>query len=144
MANPRKIVAYGEVLTKRATYKTDGVTILFDVTKVGGSVSANNNLAVTLSADNTVALCADADPVLGVLEKVEGDGMATIIVEGYVPFKKGNAATLTRNSKIIGALGAASAKGYVRNAAAATLAEVAVGVGKVQDVSDSVLVWVKF
>lgn len=103
------------------TYKIDNSTITYDATKAGGSSQAG--LAVTFSGDNTVALCADGDAVIGALILVESDGKCTVMVFGTMTLPGGASATLTRGSAIVGALGAAGAKGYIRSAASGTAAE---------------------
>lgn len=113
------------------TYKIDNSTILFDRTKANGS--AQVGLAVTLSAANTVALTADADEVIGKLIKVEGDNKATVMTEGTMELPGGDSATLTLGTKIVGDLGASSAKGYIRSAAAAVAAELLVARGRIEN-----------
>jgi hypothetical protein len=44
-------------------------------------------------------------------------------IEGGMTLPGGASATLTRGSAIVGALGASSAKGYIRSAASGTAAE---------------------
>jgi hypothetical protein len=68
--------------------------------------------AVTMSADDTVALAADADVVIGKLISVEADLKCSVRVHGYVTLPGGNGATLTRGLAIVGALNASSEKGY--------------------------------
>ena len=97
------------------TYKIDDSTITYDATKAGGS--AQVGLAVALSADDTVALCADGDAVLGKLILVESDDKCNVMTEGTMTLPGGNGATLTLGATIVGALGAASAKGYIRSGA---------------------------
>jgi len=121
MANPRKIVSNDGVDFGSATYQIDASTITYLATATGGSASVG--LAVTLSADDTVALAADGDAIEGKLLTVEADGICTVQVDGYCTFPGGSAATLTRGVNIVGALGAASAKGYIRAAASGTAAE---------------------
>ncbi|MGE0131869.1 MAG: hypothetical protein AB7U82_27615 [Blastocatellales bacterium] len=135
MANPRNIVSFEEIDVQYRAFKIDGVTITFDKTKSYGSDQAGKKLAVTLSADGTVALCADGDPIIGRLERVEGDNKATVAVNGCLGFLKGNGATVTRGAAIVGALGASSAKGYIRDAASGTAAELVKCRGVIYDVS---------
>lgn len=126
MANPRAIVAHDENNVKRDTFIIDNSTITYDKTKPFGSDQAGKQLAVTLSGNDTIALCADGDSILGILEKVEADNMAVVALLGggaFLGFKKGNGATVTRGTTIVGALGASSAKGFIRSAASGTAAE---------------------
>lgn len=142
MANPRNTVAYDDIRPVRATFIVDGTTITFDRDEDGGS--AQVGLAVNLSASKTVQLVGDAEPVLGQLELVEPDGKCTVRIGGVLTLKGGDSATLTPGSKIVGDLGAASAEGYVRSVAAATLAEVAVARGEILDAADATAVQVYF
>jgi len=123
MADPRNKVEFDDIGVVRATFKIDGVTIVYDATKTGGAASTMINKAVTLSADDTVALAADGDAIVGKLLSVESDSKAVVQVEGFCDLPGGDGATLTRGAAIVGALGAASAKGYVRAAASGTAAE---------------------
>ena len=135
MPNPRAITDKEGIDVRRATYSIDASTITYDKTKAFGSAQAGVNLAVTLSASDTVALVADGDAVLGLLESVEPDGKCTVAVAGHLKFKKGNAATVTNGKKIVGALGAASAKGYIRDVNTATAAELGKMRGIIEDTS---------
>src|SRR5690349_16278938 len=123
MADPRNKVEFKGLVPigdGDLTFKTDNSTILYDDDEPGGSVSVG--LAVTMSADDTVALAADGDAVIGQLLKVEADNKATVRVKGCVELPAGTGATLTRGSAIVGAL-LSSAKGYIRSAASGTAAE---------------------
>lgn len=115
MATGRQDVDFEGVEPLDLSFKIDGVTIVYDSTKDRGC--AGVDLAVKLSGNRTVALVADQDPVLGQLIKVEPDGFATVRVEGGVSLPAGNGATVTAGKRIVGALGAAAAKGFIRNAA---------------------------
>jgi hypothetical protein len=140
MANPRNTVAYDDIGSLTATYLIDNSTITYDVTKVGGS--AQVGLAVTISANKTVALAADAQSVHGRLQVVEADNKATVQVAGYMKLPGGTSATLTPGTRVVGAL-LVAAKGYVRSVAAATLAEVVVSRGEIIDATDTANVVVK-
>ncbi len=113
------------------TYKIDDSTITYDATKTGGS--AQVGLAVTFSTDDTVALCADGDAVIGKLILVEGDDKANVMTEGTMTLPGGDSATLTLGATIVGALGAASAKGYIRSAASGTAAELVKARGRIEN-----------
>jgi hypothetical protein len=127
MANPRKTVDFTDIGREPASYLYDGVTITYDRTLRGGSSVVGK--AVTVGANRTVALCADGDPVEGILEVVEADGVCTVKYDGYGVLPGGAAATLTRGRKFVGAVGAGGAgdKGYIRVAASAGDALVARG-----------------
>ena len=103
------------------TYKIDASTIIYDASKAGGS--AQVGLAVTFSAANTVALAADGDAGIGKLILVESDDKANVMTHGTMTLPGGASATLTLGAKIVGALGASSATGYIRSAASGTAAE---------------------
>ena len=125
MANPRNTVEYEGIDGVYVTYKIDNSTITYDSTKANGAATTMIGKAVTLSADDTVALAADADAIEGKLIRVEADNKCTVQVSGYMTLPGGASATLTRGLAIVGALGASSAKGYIRVAASGTAAELA-------------------
>jgi hypothetical protein len=143
MADPRNTLSYTDIKPDGASdvgYQIDASTITYDATKTNGS--AQVGLAVTLSGNNTIALTADGDFVLGKLESVESDGKARVQELGHMTLPGGDGATLTRGTKIVGALGAAAAKGYIRSAASATAAELLKGRGFIHDVTDTTAVGV--
>jgi hypothetical protein len=110
------------------TYKIDGTEITYSATAAGGS--AQVGLAVALSADDTVDLCGDGEPVLGKLIAVEADGFCTVQIGGFCTLPGGTSATLTLYTKIVGDL-LVSAKGYIQTFAASstvTAAEVTTAV----------------
>lgn len=123
MANPRAVVDFEGIGVRRETYIIDNSTITFDSTEDNGS--AQVGLAVQMSGQSTVALTVDASEVLGRLERVHADGMCVVQTHGGCSLPAGDGATVTAGLKIVGALGAASAPGYIRNAAA-TAGEAAV------------------
>lgn len=113
------------------TYKIDDSTIKYDATKANGS--AQVGLAVTFSAADTVALTEDADMVVGKLIKVEADDKATVQTEGTMTLPGGDSAALTLGTAIVGDLGAANAKGYIRIAAHGTSTELVVARGRIEN-----------
>ena len=113
------------------TYKIDDSTITYDATKAGGS--AQVGLAVTFSADDTVALTADGDAVIGKLILVEADDKCNVMTDGTMTLPGGDGATLTLGATIVGALGAANAKGYIRSAASGTAAELVKARGRIEN-----------
>jgi hypothetical protein len=121
MADPRKTVSFSRIGARDVSYKIDASTITYDATQPNGS--AQVGLAVTLSADDTVALTADADFVLGKLLKVEADGYCTVQESGHMELPAGASASITRGKTIVGALQSGSAKGYIREVATGTAAE---------------------
>lgn len=138
MANPRAIALDEGLRTYRVTKPIDDSTITYSATAAGGSASVG--LAVTLTTDDQVALCADAEYVFGKLIAVAADGMATI-ERGYgVTLPGGTSATLTRGKGICGDL-LVSAKGYIREVATAQAAELGVqGGSTIIDPSDATAV----
>lgn len=138
MPDPRKIVDFEGIADPSAyvTFKSDGVTIVYDATQPRGAAAATLDKAVSLSADSTAQLAADGDAILGKLMLVEPDGMVTVQVKDFVKLPGGNGATLTRGNKVVGALGAGAARGYIRDAASATAAEIVKGRGIVTDKAD--------
>lgn len=141
MANPKAVINYNGIGRETVTLKIDDSTIKYSATAADGSVSVG--LAVTLSADGTVALCADADRVLGKLLEVTHDGFCTVQVGGFVTLPGGASATLTRGLAIVGALGASSAKGYIRVVATGTAAELGKCHGYIVESGTSTAVVVK-
>lgn len=117
MADPRAATRYDSEGQTLLTFKYDS-TIVFSATTDGGSASIN--LAVTMVGNSQVGLTQDGNMIVGKLKRVEADGYCTVQVEGGMTLPAGNGATVTNGSKPVGALGAASAKGYIRNAAALT------------------------
>lgn len=148
MSDPRNTVRFDEIEVTRVTYKIDNSTITYDAAKAGGSAQSaayqtagTGLLAVTLSADDTVALAADGDAVEGFLESVESDNKCVVITDGYVAGKGGTGATLTRGTTIVGAL-LSSAKGYIRSAASGTAAELIKARGRIINNGDTTKVMV--
>lgn len=150
LTTPRNIVGYEETgLPDDLTFKIDNSTITYDGTKANGAATTMIGKAVTLSADDTVALCADGDAVLGKLISVEGDNKCSVRCHGFVTLPAGASATVTRGKKIVGALGASSAKGYIRDVvvaagtyAAAEANEAQKARGVIIDVGDTTAVGV--
>lgn len=144
MAAGRTEIDFAGIGYRSVTYKIDASTITFDATKANGiGKAAGTGDAVMLSAAGTIALTSDAAAVLGKLLKVESDGKATVQEQGYMQLPGGSGATLTVGTKIVGDLGAAAERGFIRSVAAATLAEVAVAKGEIVDASVATAVWVK-
>jgi hypothetical protein len=117
MATGRQDVDFEGVDPVVLPFKIDNSTIVWsDVER--GSVSID--LAVKLVSARTIALVVDGDSILGKLLKVEADGFASVQVGGGCTLPAGNAAAVTAGKKIVGALGAAAAKGYIRDVTAPT------------------------
>jgi hypothetical protein len=145
MANARNIVDYEGIAGPQdyATFKTDNSTIVYDSTKAGGAATTMIGKAVSLSADDTVQLASDGEAIVGKLLKVEADNKASVQVGGFMKLPGGASASLTRGLKVVGALGAASAKGYIREVASATAAEINKGRGMIIDNGDATAVTVR-
>jgi hypothetical protein len=143
MTNPRDVARFDGIGYKAVTIPHDA-SIVYDQNQPNGSVS--RGLAVRMISSTQCGLTVDASPVKGRIERVESDGFAVIQIEGYMRFPGGTGAvwTASQDKPIVGAVGPASAPGYVRPAAVATLAEVAVANGEIQDFSDPTNVLVKF
>lgn len=138
MADPRNKVEFRGLVPVGdgdISFKIDNSTILYDKDESGGSASVG--LAVALSADDTVALAVDGDAIVGQLLLVESDNKATVRTKGCVELPAGDSATVTRGSKIVGALGAASAKGHIRSAASGTAAELIKARGQIYRNTDT-------
>lgn len=118
----RLAIGFADQRYNAQTFWADNLSIVFDVTKPGGSLAVG--LAVTFAAAaDTVALAADGDAIVGKLLKVEPDGACTVQNKGNCELPAGASATVTPGKKQVGALGAAAAKGYIRDVAVATAAE---------------------
>jgi hypothetical protein len=131
MSDPRATVAFDGIDAEFATFIYDNSTITYDATQVGGSSAVGK--AVKLSAAATIALTTDGSQVLGKLIKVESDGMCTVQFEGGMTLPGGNGASLTVGKKIVGAVNAQAAGGYIREVATATAAELGLERGMIVD-----------
>jgi len=127
MADPRLTLDFQGQNEDFLTFKIDNSTITYLATADAGSSQVG--LAVAFSADQTVKLTEDGEAVVGKLIHVTADNYATVQAGGAMKLPKGSGATLTRGKKIVGALGAASAKGYIREVATGTAAELGVARG---------------
>jgi hypothetical protein len=135
MADPRDEAAYDGIAAHYTTYEHDN-TIVFDATKTGGSEQAG--LAVTIVDDKKVGLVGDGQAVKGKLILVEAGGMCNVQDEGYLTgMKVGDGGALTPGAKVVGDLGPANAKGYIRDVNAAVAAELLAARGEVIDATDA-------
>ena len=137
MANPRTATDYSGINAHYTTYLSDGSTIVYSETAVGGSTAVGK--AVSLSANRTAKLAADAEHVVGKLILVEPDGKCNVQDGGYCQLP--SSGTVTRGTGIVGAL-LTAAPGYIRSAVSATAAEAAIAKGEIIDVADTAAVWV--
>ena len=119
MANPRNVIFHDGIGYRALTMKVDGVTIsAYSDQVANGSASAGLAVGLVNGSADTVQLVSDGEAVFGRLDRVDADGFCTVQIEGQCYLPAGASATLVDGSKIVGAVGAASAKGYIRSAAA--------------------------
>ena len=116
MADPRNTVDFAEIKPLDVSFLIDGVTVTFDRTQAGGSAQVGLAARLMPGTPKTIELVGDNERVLGEILRVEG-GVAVVRIGGVATFKGGAAATLTPGTAIVGALGAASAEGYIKSAA---------------------------
>lgn len=132
MADPRATVVLDDVGEYEVyTFLIDNSTITYSSSEVNGSASVG--LAVKMSAAKTVALAGDGDAVIGKLIQVFADNTATVQVGDVLVLPGGNGASLTLGKKIVGALNASSAAGYIREVATGTAAELGKARGAILD-----------
>lgn len=145
MPNPRNAIAFESIASPSdyVTYNIDGVTIVFDGTKPNGAATTMIDKAVTFTADDTVGLTVDASRVVGKLIRVSGDGKCTVQVGGFMDFPAGASASVSLGKQIVGALGAAAAKGCIREVNTGAAAELGVSRGSIQNNDDLTKVWVR-
>lgn len=144
MASGRNQQDYTDIGFIAVPAQIDGVTILYNAALARGADPTMLDKAVTLSGAGVIALAADGDAVVGKLLQVDSDGFALVQIGRFIKFPGGTSATLTRGAKIVGAVGAASAKGYIRSAASGTAAELVKQRGCIWDASDTTQVIVDF
>lgn len=142
MADPRNAVSFDGINATHETFLIDNSTITYDATKTNGS--AKVGLAVALSGNGTIETAGNGEEVLGKLIKVEADNKAVVQTGGYMTLPAGNGASLTLGKKIVGALNASSAEGYIREVATGTAAELGVARGMIIDAAVTTAVVVRF
>ena len=104
----------GDIVYRQQQFSIDNSTITFE--RGVGNGTSHVGRWCSLSADMTVQLAADGEGLVGKLLKVQANGLATLEFEGArMKADAGDGITLVRGRGIVGALGAASARGYVRN-----------------------------
>jgi hypothetical protein len=126
VADPRLTVSNEGVEPRYRTYLIDNSQITFSATTAGGS--AQVGLAVNFSAANTVQLAGDGEAVIGKLLNVEANLVCRVQIGGCMTLPAGTGASLTRGKKIVGAV-LVAARGYIREVATATAAELGVARG---------------
>jgi hypothetical protein len=147
MASGRNQVDYTDINFDAITAKADGVTLTFDATQANGIPATVLGRALTWSGNDTVALAADGDHVCGKLIKLENTGgvvWVTMQHIGFATFGGGNGAVLTRGKAIVGAIDASSNKGFIREVATATAAEIGRQRGRIVNNADTTAVVVQF
>lgn len=137
MSDPRLDVRFDNIDYRAETFKIDNSTITYDATVANGSSQVG--LAVTQSAGDTVALVADGEAVTGKLIQVTKDNYGVVQTRGYMTLPGGTSATLTIGKKIVGDL-LVAAKGYIREVATATAAELGLQRGRIVDATDTTAV----
>lgn len=141
MADPRNAVSFDGINATHETFLIDNSTITYSATATNGS--AQVGLAVALSAAGTIETAGNGEEVLGKLIKVEADNKAVVQTGGYMTLPGGNGASLTLGKKIVGALNASSAEGYIREVATGTAAELGVARGMIIDAGTTTAVVVR-
>lgn len=138
MADPRNATTRKGIRPQVETFPIDGTSITYSATAARGS--AQVDLAVKISGNNQIGLVDTNERILGKLLHVEPDGMAAVQTGGYVELPGGAAATLTPGTPIVGAQGASSAKGYIKTADNAQVAQATAGRGIITDASTTTAV----
>lgn len=141
MSDPRATLLH--VLDPEASYETftaDNSSITYSITETGGSTKVG--LAVTLVSGLVETAAAD-EFILGKLIRVEKDLTCLVQVGGKMTLGGGNGATLTQGARIVGALNASSAEGYVKAAASGTAAHHVISRGFIIDATDTAAVVVR-
>lgn len=141
MTDARTTLKFEGIRAEQTTYDIDDSTITYESDQANGSSVVGR--AVTLSTHKTVALAGDGEHVLGKLIKVEADGKAVVQDSGFCTLPGGTSATLTPGKAIVGDL-LVSAKGYIREVATGTAAELGVQNGTIIDAGTTTAVVVKF
>lgn len=142
MSDPRDDVSLKGVNGPRGTFKIDASTITYEVGQPNGTSHAGK--AVTLSGDNVVALAGDGEQVEGGLISVSSDGFCSVENHGGVVLPGGAGASLTNGKAIVGDLDGSGNKGYIREVATGTAAELGVARGRIVDNSVTTAVVVMF
>ena len=101
------------------TFQGDGTTIKYDITKPNRSDAVGK--AFKINSDGKGELVSAGDEIDGKVISVDDDDKFTgAYMFGGLRLPLGNNATVARGDKIVGALGAGSAKGHVTAATTPT------------------------
>ena len=107
------------------TFQGDGDTIKYDITKPNRSDAVGK--AFKINADGNGELVADGDEIDGKVIAVDDDHKFTAAyMFGGLMLPLGNNATVARGDKVVGALGASSAKGHIKSVTEPTALEAVV------------------
>ena len=99
------------------TFQGDGTTIKYDITKPNRSDAVGK--AFKINSDGKGELVGDGDEIEGKVISVDDDHKFTgAYMFGGLRLPLGNGVTVKRGDKVVGALGASSAKGHVKGAPA--------------------------
>lgn len=99
------------------TFQGDGDTIKYDATKPNRSDAVGK--AFKINSDGKGELVGDGDEIEGKVISVDDDHKFTgAYMFGGLRLPLGNGVTVKRGDKVVGALGASSAKGHVKAAPA--------------------------
>lgn len=141
MADPRNAVSFEGIGYEAETFLHD-TTIVYNAALTGGAAQVGLACALVAATAKTCKLTEDGDAVLGKLVKVESDGKCVVQSGGWMTLPSGAGASLTRGKKIVGDLDGAN-KGYIREVATATAAELGVARGMIIDPTDTAAVVVR-
>jgi hypothetical protein len=138
MSDPRLTSDFQGQNAEFMTFPIDNSTITYSATVAKGSASVGKAVTFTSAGDGTIKLTEDAERVVGRLVLVTHDNYATVQVRGAMKLPPGDSASITEGKAIVGDLGAANAKGYIREVATGTAAELGVCHGYIiEDAADS-------
>lgn len=105
---------------------TTAISDLFDNTVPGGTPDVGK--AVTMDSDGKVDIATTGEEIFGKLEKLESDGLAVIVDDGFIDFDILAGQTITYGSGLVG-----GALGTVKTGASATCRAIcSAGSGKVR------------
>ena len=104
------------------TFQGDGTTIKYDITKPNRSDAVGK--AFKINSDGKGELVEDGDEIDGKVISVDDDHKFTAAyMFGGLRLPLGDGETVSRGDKIVGALGANSAKGHIKSATKPTALE---------------------
>ena len=137
MSDPRLTLDYRGQNAEFLTFPIDNSTITYSATTANGSASVGKAVTFTTAGDGTIKLTEDGEFVLGRLTNVTHDNYATVQVGGVIKLPPGASASTTEGKQIVGDLDG-STKGYIREVATGTAAELGVARGFIiEDAADS-------